>query len=184
MGVPKNLLGMRFGKLTVIALTDERSCGSVVWLCQCDCGNTAKITSSNLRSDNTKSCGCLQGGGYSKEFNGLYRRHANNTQKRGLEMSLSKDEYYDLITQNCAYCGASPSNVYTYTGKNKRGERTGGTLVYTGIDRVDNSKGYIPGNCVPCCKHCNQIKSDQALAEFSDWIMRVYHNLQKGIIPQ
>ncbi len=28
----------------------------------------------------------------------------------------------------------------------------------TGIDRIDNSKGYITSNVVPCCKICNMMK--------------------------
>ena len=30
------------------------------WICECDCGNTIIVSGSNLRSGNTKSCGCLQ----------------------------------------------------------------------------------------------------------------------------
>lgn len=30
----------------------------------------------------------------------------------------------------------------------------------TGIDRIDNSKGYITSNVVPCCKICNMMKKD------------------------
>jgi hypothetical protein len=41
---------------------------------------------------------------------------------------------------------------------------------FNGIDRVDNSKGYILGNCVPCCSWCNRAKADGTLAKFMDWI--------------
>lgn len=30
-----------------------------MWLCKCDCGNIIKAASQNLKSGNTKSCGCL-----------------------------------------------------------------------------------------------------------------------------
>lgn len=33
------------------------------------------------------------------------------------------------------------------------------------IDRVDNSKGYTPENCVLCCLKLNEMKSDSTLAE-------------------
>jgi 5-methylcytosine-specific restriction endonuclease McrA len=34
-----------------------------------------------------------------------------------------------------------------------------------GIDRVDNSIGYTPDNCVPCCTQCNRIKLDHLTYE-------------------
>lgn len=58
-----NLIGMRFGKLFVRERTDNliHPCGtySVQYICDCDCGNTVVITSGNLSSGHTMSCGCL-----------------------------------------------------------------------------------------------------------------------------
>lgn len=56
------LTGQRFGKLLVIRLAEvlPKSKGSrYVWLCRCDCGGEARTATINLRSGNTKSCGCL-----------------------------------------------------------------------------------------------------------------------------
>jgi hypothetical protein len=55
----KNLTGRRFGRLTAIKYTDKRVSGSVMWLCQCDCGNECIVASSALQNGNTQSCGCL-----------------------------------------------------------------------------------------------------------------------------
>ena len=55
-----DLTGQRFGKLTALRPTEERKGGSVVWECKCDCGNAAFITTANLQSGRTKSCGCLR----------------------------------------------------------------------------------------------------------------------------
>lgn len=39
MGAKKNLIGQKFGRLTVLEETDERSTqGGVIWKCKCDCG--------------------------------------------------------------------------------------------------------------------------------------------------
>lgn len=58
-----DLLGQRFGRLVVQAKfgSVERGAGrtAIAWLCQCDCGQTATVTSSALRSRKTRSCGCL-----------------------------------------------------------------------------------------------------------------------------
>lgn len=55
----KDLIGKKFGKLTVIEKTEKRECGYVVWKCLCECGNITHVTSGNLLSGNTFSCGCL-----------------------------------------------------------------------------------------------------------------------------
>lgn len=58
MGKIKDLSGQHFGKLTVIEDTGERKNRQVVWLCQCECGNTTKVVGQSLRSGHTTSCGC------------------------------------------------------------------------------------------------------------------------------
>ena len=56
-----NLLGKRFGKLTVVSQTNERTKkGSVIWECRCDCGNTVRASSDNLIYGNQRSCGCMK----------------------------------------------------------------------------------------------------------------------------
>ena len=57
-----DLTGQRFGKLTAIRPTEERRRKFVVWECKCDCGNTAYVTSKNLKTGKTRSCGCLKKG--------------------------------------------------------------------------------------------------------------------------
>ena len=51
-----------FGELTAIRPTEQRQRGSVVWECECSCGKTCYVASSNLKSGTTKSCGHLKGG--------------------------------------------------------------------------------------------------------------------------
>lgn len=48
MGAMINLTGRRFGKLTVIEQTKSRKPGRPMWLCQCDCGNIAVVSSTGL----------------------------------------------------------------------------------------------------------------------------------------
>jgi len=54
----KNLLGKKFGRLTVINEEDNRGIYTR-WRCRCDCGNTTVVDTLNLNSGHTKSCGCL-----------------------------------------------------------------------------------------------------------------------------
>ena len=55
-----NLVGNRFGKLTVISKTDHCIHGSVAWLCKCDCGNSIEVSTRDLNRGAVKSCGCLK----------------------------------------------------------------------------------------------------------------------------
>lgn len=65
----KDITGKRFGELIALEPTDERSGnGSIIWKCQCKCGNTCHVAYFRLINKNTTSCGCL--------------RHENLTGKR------------------------------------------------------------------------------------------------------
>ncbi len=56
----KDLSGRRFGKLTVLGPSELRANGFIVWNCRCDCGNIKGVTTANLTSGRTKSCGCAR----------------------------------------------------------------------------------------------------------------------------
>lgn len=58
VGRAKNIIGERFGRLVVVARTENTN-NDVWWLCKCDCGNITEVRKSKLSSGNTKSCGCL-----------------------------------------------------------------------------------------------------------------------------
>lgn len=55
-----HLIGKRFGRLVVLSPTKERQNNSIVWNCQCDCGNFKLIPTHLLTSGHTQSCGCLK----------------------------------------------------------------------------------------------------------------------------
>lgn len=61
-GVIDNLIGQRFGFLTVLAKDPNRTnSGTVKWICQCDCGNIISVRGSALKDkteNRTVSCGC------------------------------------------------------------------------------------------------------------------------------
>jgi hypothetical protein len=59
--VRQDLTGTKFNKLTVLELHSVDSKYKVRWICKCDCGNTAVVTTQGLKSGHTKSCGCIKG---------------------------------------------------------------------------------------------------------------------------
>ena len=55
-----DLAGKTFGRLTVVAMTDKRRNGRVVWLCKCSCGNEILASAKHLNGGGVRSCGCLR----------------------------------------------------------------------------------------------------------------------------
>lgn len=54
----QDMTGYVFGRLTVIERAgSDRKNGGAMWLCECSCGNVAKIRGSELRNSR-RSCGC------------------------------------------------------------------------------------------------------------------------------
>lgn len=56
----KNEIGNIYGALTVVARGPNTNEGRARWICDCECGNQTVVLGKNLRSGNTKSCGCLK----------------------------------------------------------------------------------------------------------------------------
>ena len=55
---------------------------------------------------------------------------------------ISRDQHAAPMRRPCTYCRLSLPDF-----------RAGG-----GLDRLDNGRGYVPGNVVPCCGLCNYIR--------------------------
>ena len=53
------MTGKQFGRLTAIRPLNKRVHGEIIWKCKCFCGNEIEAQGGNLRTGNTKSCGCL-----------------------------------------------------------------------------------------------------------------------------
>lgn len=91
-----------------------------------------------------------------------YSQLRGTAKPRGLLVTITRDEYELLIKKPCYYCGGSlPISGH-------------------GLDRIDSSFGYIPGNCRPCCSVCNYAKHSMSENEFKTWIVRVYEQWAKS----
>lgn len=111
-----------------------------------------------------------------RAFNLLYANYARSAKKRNIIWALSRDQFLNLTKDDCHYCGIEPSQRQWV----KKKERT---YVYNGVDRLDNSIGYVIENCVTCCKYCNTAKNDMTQEEWSAWVTRVYENRMAWIKP-
>lgn len=177
--------GDKFNRLTVVEYSYTNKQRRKCFICKCDCGNTATIQSNNLKSGHTKSCGCFARETNSKVnksrfkgerslINRVYGNYKKSAKSRNIPFDLTNDEVEKLIFQNCYYCTAKPENKCRVKLKNDLQHED---LLYNGIDRVDNSKGYTVNNVVPCCTQCNFAKRSLSIKDFKQWIMKVYENL-------
>ena len=61
-----DITNQKFGRLTAIKPTKNRIAHCVIWECLCDCGAITYVGLNDLKSANTKSCGCLKSAGEEK----------------------------------------------------------------------------------------------------------------------
>lgn len=161
-----DLKGIRFGRLIAINRLPKSKNGCRLWLCKCDCGKIVEIKSSHLKRGTTKSCGCLRLKYTEPTLRAkkiIYTSYKLSAKRKGLEFSIPFENFVDIISLNCFYCDSEPKNI-KIEGKIRKT-----TFKYNGIDRMDNSKGYIIGNIVPCCKMCNMAKNDMSIEKFLNW---------------
>lgn len=137
-------VGEKYGKLTVIERCGTRR-SYQTWWCLCECGKKVESVSVYLTTGRAKSCGCSKGqfsaAGNTKHGQSktpIYRAWSNAKDRcrnpkhkaykhyggRGIEFSSEWDEFE------------------TFYREMRDGWFKGGHL-----DRIDNNKGYEPGNC-------------------------------------
>ena len=165
-------VGNVYGKLEVVGPSELRG-GETFWPCRCACGKKTLKRGVDLRNCHVRACskGCLNTDKYPETAITQIEQQCKASAKvRELEYELAREDVERLSKLNCAYCGSPPSNVIK-TSRTKKEK-----LKYSGIDRIDPSKGYLPDNVNPCCITCNVAKSDMSLSDFHSWISKVYQN--------
>lgn len=168
----KDLTGFKTLRLTVIKQEGYDNSRKTTWLCRCSCLKTVVVNVSNLKKGQ-KSCGCYRDELFETNRarkpgqiaqTKIIKWYKKNAFERGLAFNLTDSECSDLFRGLCNYCGVPPSNISKYRETSFR---------YNGIDRIDNTVGYVKANVVSCCKKCNMAKNNMPYADFVDWIRRL-----------
>lgn len=89
--------------------------------------------------------------------------YKKDAKRRGYEWALTDDHALKLFLLPCHYCNA-------FEGLN-------------GIDRQNNSLGYVDGNCVPCCETCNFGKLKLAESNFLEMCLKVTAHRFPWVVP-
>jgi hypothetical protein len=167
MSRPKvyDLVGKTFERLLVLNREGSDSQHRSLWKCRCICGKELIIIGSSLVGGKTRSCGCIKIKSDAAR-NQVVRGYIKGAKTRGLLYELSLNDFVAITQKNCHYCGQKPINVYTARG--------GSIYTYNGIDRLDNTRGYVSGNCMPCCAVCNYMKTNFTVDKFLTKIKEIY----------
>lgn len=140
-----NLIGLQFGRLTVVARAENSKSLNSRWVCLCECGGEKVAERSNLRRGHVSNCGCLAGhpthgesnwknDGRTKEYRAwlAMRERCNDPNHisycyhggRGITVC---DQWLESFENFLADVGRAPSPEYS-------------------IDRRDVNGNYEPGN--------------------------------------
>lgn len=192
----ENLIGKRFGKLTVIgeyepgrkAINETNRFSARVYpsvLCECDCGRTKRFTVNNLKKGSTKSCGCFrlqtssQNGKKSGRMNGLKQRKYSTKESSARDLfqkymkrnpgNLDFESFFKLTQLSCYYCGTLPNQKYLVENVTDNL----GTYIYNGLDRIDNLKGYDLENVITCCGTCNFMRNKLTMEDFFTHVAKI-----------
>lgn len=140
-GNPKDLTGMRFGRLVAIERLEPSPNAGYFWSCKCDCGNITKVTIGNLNGGHTKSCGCLLTD--ATTTHGMSATSTYRSYKKMLARTRHEeyeDYYSDVVVCDRwdTYKGGSFENFLEDMGERPKG---------TSLNRINGAKEYSPENC-------------------------------------
>ena len=144
-----NLIGQRFGKLTVVGRDYSQSGAGrhARWICKCDCGNTKSILSTSLRGGQ-QSCGCkVVEDHLDHGFTGtrLYNVWNCMKQRCGNPNNKNYPEYGQRGISVCEEWKRDYLSFRTWAIENGYDESAPRGLCT--IDRIDNDGDYNPENC-------------------------------------
>lgn len=131
-----DISGERFGRLTAVRLVGLKP---TAWLCVCECGTEKTVLLSNLRAGKQLSCGCYRAQRstkHGKHGAPIYRVWNAMTQRCG---NPNDRHYADYGGRGIAVCAEwlEFSKFYEYVGDQPPNMT---------LDRIDNDRGYEPGN--------------------------------------
>jgi hypothetical protein len=154
----RNLVGEIFGRLTVLSRADH-PLRPIHWRCACSCGTERVVNGSRLTRGDTRSCGCLR----TELTRARMTTHGHTAKKQ------SSPEFWAWVNMRARCSNPKNPGFKSYGGRGITVEpawdcrNTGfqpfldhiGLMPEPGLslDRIDNDRGYVIGNCRWATKH-------------------------------
>jgi hypothetical protein len=144
--LPIDLTGKTFGKLKVIEMDRgyQSENGQFKWRCECDCGNITYVTTRNLKSETTQSCGCIKynpNSPYKTDI--VYKKLLIVWTGMKKRCNNPKYEHYNIYGgRGIVVCQEWHSFKPFYEWALKSDYKIG-----LQIDRIDTNGNYEPSNC-------------------------------------
>ena len=143
--------GERFGRLRVVGSRHAQKCGAfrLVYDCICICGNKSIVLSAQLKSGDTKSCGCLRKERVKEATKLALTTHGmSNTitykswvQMRTRCLNKNSKDYHYYGGRGIKVCKRWDKFENFYNDVGERGNRA------MTLDRVNPDGDYEPSNC-------------------------------------
>jgi hypothetical protein len=180
-GKKANLIGCRFGKLTVIKYSGQKRYGprnsACLWGCQCDCGKIAEATTGELNAGNRWHCGCSSylTGPKSRNWSGfggisgrMWFQIQKNARARKIELGISGEDAWQIYQRQDGKCALTGVPIEL---KSKNSTAS--------LDRIDSGNGYTADNVWWVHKTVNRMKwtlSVKDLVKWSELIVNYYEH--------
>ena len=141
MPAKADLIGQRFGELTVVAEVGRQS-GKVLWECVCDCGGSIKSVTGNLKNGTTHSCGC-----YSLKARTKHGMHSSRPYSiwRSMKCRCSLPNHTGYAEYGGR--GISVCERWLESFENFWEDMSEGYSEELTLDRIDFNGNYSPENC-------------------------------------
>jgi len=157
-----DLVGLKFGMLSVLEKNGCDKYKNTLWLCKCDCGNLCSVSTSNLNRKKKLSCNCNQYkhgeemynfNGYKEITGAKWSSIKNNAKKRNLSFTITKEDVWSKLEKQNFLCYFTNLPI-SFSDKT------------ASIDRLDSTIGYLNENIVVVHKDINRMKTDFSVDYF------------------
>lgn len=143
-----DLSGQTFGRLTVISRGGPRpqtGARAALWVCQCECGKRKEVSGYNLRSGQSRSCGCWSGQFAAQKI----RRHGMYDSAIYKVWKAMKQRCTNPRSQRWASYGGRGIKLCAqwYAFEGFLADMGAAYRHGLSIDRIDVNGDYEPNNC-------------------------------------
>jgi len=141
-------------------MNDSRYTAGGKWRCRQAKRDANKRYSDRIKSDPDKLERRRQ---YHRDYHqrhpemARYKSMVSGDSKKGRMCDISIESYRDMIAKPCYYCSVTECG---------------------GLDRINNERGHVWDNVVPCCEKCNNILGDLPI-EAKEKLKAGLHEIQQ-----